>query len=134
MSKLLLVHHNIKTGETVAQGSFGGGIVSAANLDDGVQDFFADSQDEVCYGNIPLKPLLYQDDILRATTTVSGAQNGLNKIWNVMNMKLLDIHTDKSCHLIIANKNNMEKIQQDITMSPLIYNNDKIKEKDKKNG
>ena len=47
-------------GETVAQGSLGGAIVSAANLDDGVQEFFKESEHEVCYGQVQLKPLLYQ--------------------------------------------------------------------------
>ena len=74
-------------GGTIAQGSFGGAIVSAANLDDGVQTMFQNSQDEIGYGKILLKPLLYQDDIFRATATVKGAQNGLDRIANVMGLK-----------------------------------------------
>ena len=53
--------------ETIAQGSFGGAIISAANLDDGIQELFEDSQYEVSYGSVLLKPLLYQDDIFLAT-------------------------------------------------------------------
>ena len=78
-----------EVGETIAQGSFGGALVSAANLDDGVQTMFETSEDEVCYGSVDLKPLLYQDDIFRATKTVKGAQNGLHKIENVMGLKQL---------------------------------------------
>ena len=98
------VSNLVDVGETIAQGSFGGAIISAANLDDGVQTMFETSEDEVCYGNVLLKPLLYQDDIFRATTTVKGAQNGLDKISNVMGLKQLEIHKDKSCHIIMANK------------------------------
>ena len=97
-------------GETIAQGSCGGAIVSAANLDDGVQNGFEDSINEICYGTILLKPLLYQDDIFRAATSVTGAQDGLDRIWKIMGGKLLDIHTDKSCHIIVADRLKIDNI------------------------
>ena len=86
-------------GETIAQGSFGGALVSAANLDDGVQEMFETSKDEVSYGSILIRPILYQDDIFRATTTVMGAQNGLNKISKLMGLKQLEVHPEKTGHV-----------------------------------
>ena len=45
-------YSNIKeSGENIGQGTVGGAIISAANLDDGVTNYFEDSTDEVSYGN-----------------------------------------------------------------------------------
>ena len=46
------------TGEGVGQGTLEGAIVSAVNLDTGVDEFFSDSEYEVCYGQLPLQPIL----------------------------------------------------------------------------
>ena len=47
------------TGEGMGKGTLEGAIVSAVNLDNGVNDFFHDSEYEVSYGNVDLQPLLY---------------------------------------------------------------------------
>ena len=47
-------------GESVGQGTVDGAVISAVNLDNGVTDFFRDSEDEVNYGGISLRPLLFQ--------------------------------------------------------------------------
>ena len=73
--------------------------------------------------------MLYQDDIIRATTSKIGAQDGLNRINKIMGEKLLDRNTDKSCHLIMANKAEKKKIEDEIELSPLLYNAKPIKQK-----
>ena len=75
---------------------------------------FETSDDEVSYGSIPLKPLLYQDDIFRATTTVKGAQNGLIKISKVMGLKQLEVHPDKTGHIILATNIKLNEIREEI--------------------
>ena len=52
------------TGENVAQGSIGGGIVSSLNLSKTIFRYFS-STEEVGYANLRLAPLLYQDDTAR---------------------------------------------------------------------
>ena len=42
--------------DTISQGSIDGGILSSNNLSKGVDDFFASSEDEVSYLQIPLLP------------------------------------------------------------------------------
>ena len=118
-------------GEVLGQGSHGGAIISAANLDDGVGEMFENSEDEVCYGSVKINPLLYQDDVLRLTTTVTGAQNGHTRMNKALELKLLDAHPDKTGHVIIADKKRREEIEQQLKVNPLKYKNHLIKEKTK---
>ena len=51
------------TGENVAQGSIGGGLISALNIDDGISEHFEGSMNEVSYINERLIPLIFQDGL-----------------------------------------------------------------------
>jgi hypothetical protein len=51
------------TGPTVSQGSIGGGLISAINLDFSINKFFFNSENEVFYHDVRLQPLIYQDDL-----------------------------------------------------------------------
>ena len=57
------------TGENVTQGSIGGAILSAANLDKTLTTYFEGSDCELSYGNIRLSVLSFQDDALRMCTS-----------------------------------------------------------------
>ena len=72
------------TGEKIGQGTLAGANISAANIDYTVNMFFKASMDELSYGGEQLQPLLFQDDISRLSTSVSGAQTGNDKIECVM--------------------------------------------------
>ena len=48
------------TGETLGQGTVMGAIASAVNLDNGVQDSFHLSEEEITYLGVPLGPLLFR--------------------------------------------------------------------------
>ena len=61
------------TGEGVGQGTLEGAIVSAVNLDSGVNEFFHDSEYEISYGKVPLQPILYQDDVARMSLDLESA-------------------------------------------------------------
>ena len=69
-----------RTGECVGQGSLDGALVSAVNIDNGVNDFFHDSHREIYYANVRVQPLLYQDDVLRVAEDVVSAQCGNDKM------------------------------------------------------
>ena len=54
-----------ETGEGLGQGTIVGAILSAANLGQGVEKYFHDSENEVFYGQVRLQPMLFQDDVAR---------------------------------------------------------------------
>ena len=78
------------TGENIGQGTLEGACISAASIDYSVNRFFETSTDELSYGSVKLQPLLFQDDIIRLSTTVEGAQAGNDMLDNFMECKLLD--------------------------------------------
>jgi hypothetical protein len=87
------------TGEGVGQGTLEGAIVSAVNLDSGVNDFFHDSEYEVNYGGVDLQPLLFQDDVARLSADLAAVQMGNNKMETLAETKLLNYNLEKSCLL-----------------------------------
>lgn len=84
------------TGPSVAQGSVEGALISAVTPDNGVKDFFADSDEEVSYGDLLLRPLIFQDDVARLSEDRQSAQSGNDKMETMIETKLLDFNLDKS--------------------------------------
>ena len=84
------------TGENVAQGSIGGGIVSALNLDKTISAHFNGSETNVSYGPNRLSPLMYQDDTAKFSAGVYEAQQGNVLISQAMKMKQIELNIDKS--------------------------------------
>ena len=96
--------HAVDTGEGLGQGTIEGAIASAINLDNGVSDFFADSDDEIHYLGAKLGPLLFQDDVARLSLDVASAQRGNDRMLNVAETKLLNFNISKSCYTIFGSK------------------------------
>lgn len=71
-------------------------MCSAVNMDNGQRDIFCNSEEEVSYGPIQLRPLLYQDDFARLSDCFSTATAGIYNMKQIMEGKLLDFNTDKS--------------------------------------
>ena len=118
-----------QVGQCLGQGSLGGALVSANNLGDEFEDYFEDSTEEVCYGSIRLQPMLFQDDAIRLATSRNNDQSGNLKVESIMKSKLLEIHPDKSCYLLLANKTNYDLVQKEISDNPFVYHNFDIKQK-----
>ena len=76
---------------------------------------------EVFYGPVKLQPMLFQDDAIKLSTSRNGAQNGNLKVESIMKSKLLEIHPDKSCYLVVADKTNQEMIKKEIDEHPFAY-------------
>ena len=76
-------------------------------------DCFDSSQHKVCYGKVKLGPMLYQDNAMRLTTTLEGAQDGSHRFQKVMESKMLDINVDKSIYLLIGKKKTVQLIRDD---------------------
>ena len=53
----------------------GGALVSQAVLDDGTKKHFVPgNEDELNYGNVPLAPCLFQDDIIHGANDLEKAR------------------------------------------------------------
>ena len=117
------------TGEGLGQGTVEGAIASAVNLDNGVRDFFKDSEDEIHYLGIPLGPLLFQDDVARLSLTVESAQNGNERMMNVAETKLLNFNQQKSCFAIFGSERRRLEMLNELSTSPLkLDGNDMVHE------
>ena len=113
------ITESFETGPNVGQGSSGGGLISAINLDYSVNRFFFTSTHEIFFHDIRLQPLLYQDDLAKFSSSRMDAQAGNDKIEACMETKLLDFHQDKSCYLLIGNKKTKELISEELELCPL---------------
>ena len=107
------------TGEGLGQGTVEGAIASAVNLDNGVRDFFKDSEDEVDYLGIPLAPLLFQDDVVRLSLSVSAAQARNRRMMNVAETKLLNFNQQKSCFAIFGSERRRLEMLNELSTAPL---------------
>ena len=101
-------------GELIGQGTFGEALVSGLNLDKEVMDSFTDSEDELYYGEVRIQPMLYQDDIIRLSSSREKVQNGNDRIEAIMKSKQLEVHPEKSCFLVVDNGNKMQEIRNEI--------------------
>ena len=96
-----------------------GAIASAVNLDNGVQDSFHLSEEEITYLGVPLGPLLFQDDVLRMSYTPAAAQAGNDRMSNVAESKLLDFNLKKSCYVVCGRNRRRQEIIEQIEQKPL---------------
>ena len=91
------------TGAGLGQGTVEGAVLSSNSLDKGVQDNFIESEN-VYYGEVKIKPLLFQDDVASPATNVKSAQDNNKRMERVLDSKLLNFNLDKSVFLVIGNK------------------------------
>ena len=105
----------------VGQGTMEGALISSVNLDNGVREFFAKSEYEVSYGNVPLRPIIYQDDIARLSGDINKAQKGNDKLEALAETKLLDFNKDKSCFIVIGKGKNKNQLDKQLKETPLLF-------------
>ena len=115
------------TGENIGQGSIEGAIISAANIDYSVNEYFKESTDELSYGQVRIQPLLFQDDITRISTGIREAQAGNIKMERLMETKLLDFNLDKSGAIVFGSKKAKGKIECEMRQFPLTLCGKKMK-------
>ena len=106
------------TGEGVGQGTLEGALVSAVNLDNGVNDFFHDSEYEVSYGMVDLQPLLFQDDVARLSLDIEATQMGNNMMDVTAETKLLDFNLERSCYVFFGNKKVRNEMLENLKETP----------------
>ena len=103
----------------MAQGTVGAGLLSAVNLDNGVNAAFAGSEGEVTYFDLPLNPIIYMDDIERIKDNVKSAQEGNNRIEQLADNKCLELNLDKSNYTLVGNKKARRKLKGEIEQNQL---------------
>jgi hypothetical protein len=118
-----------KVGPTVSQGSIGGGLISTINLDFSINRFFFDSSNEIFFHNVRMQPLIYQDDLGRFASSRMDAQAGITKIETCMETKILDLHPEKSCFIIVGSKDATTELRNDLMLNPLLLYGKNMKEK-----
>ena len=116
-------------GETVAQGSIGGGLVSSLNLDVEVNNFFEGSMNEAGYSYIRFQPMILQDDLSRLCTSAESARTGIRRIEIIMKLKQLSLNVKKSSYIVCQNSSKSQEIKDDLLRNPILYDKIPIKEK-----
>ena len=102
------------TGENVGQGTIDGAIVSSTSIAKGVNEVFSLSNTEISYGGESLQPLLFQDDVLRASLSIKSLMIGNQLIEEVIESKLLDLNISKCSFIVIGNKKYRDKLEKDL--------------------
>ena len=92
-----------ETGANLGQGTIEGAVLSAAGLDKGVEDYL-DEENDVNYGEIVIKSLLFQDDIFSASKSIERAQAKNIKMEAMLESKLLDFNKTKSVCMVFGTK------------------------------
>ena len=95
------------TGENVAQGSIGGGLISSLNLSKTISTFFSGAE-EASYCTLKLSPMLFQDDSARIATSIEEAQKGNILMSKAMKMKQLQLNVNKSGVILFGKKKQVE--------------------------
>jgi hypothetical protein len=116
-------------GDCLGQGTAGAGLVSAANLDIGLQDHFNQSSTVMHYGDVRLQPLCYQDDVGTMCTNLDMAKNQADKLSNMLKEKTLQAHPDKSGILIMGAKKYQQKVQSEVEKTKIRLNGFVLKTK-----
>ena len=116
-------------GDCIGQGTAGAALVSQANLDHGLMDYFKDSKDEIQYGGVRLQPLAYQDDIMRSSKDVLSTQVGNIKLAAMFEEKGLEAHPDKTCYIVCGNSKYKENVERDLHRNPIMFGNFPVKQR-----
>ena len=104
-------------------------MVSQINLDQGVNEMFCGSSDEICYGSIRVQPIIFQDDILRLGDSLSSVRAGNVKIDSVMNQKKLKFNSDKTGYIMMGKEVQKNRDRLLIKRSPIECGKFLVKEK-----
>ena len=110
-------------GDCLGQGTGGAGLVSAANLDLGLQNEFNHSSDVLYYGNVRIQPISYQDDVGSVCTSAKMVRKQAEKMTNMLKYKTLHAHPDKSGYLLLGSPTFINIIQDEIKQNPIYLNN-----------
>ena len=105
-----------------------GPIISSNSVDKGVGDAFANSDCEVVYFDLVIKAQLFMDDIFCMAGNRNSAQYANDVMEDMIEKKSLSFNTDKTCYLIMGNRNARKKLSAQCKKNPLTLNGAQMKE------
>ena len=107
----------------VPQGSGGAALASGCDLAQGLENYFAGSQDEITYGSVRCNPLAYQDDICRLAGNLNSMRAGNIKLASMMDEKGLQCHPTKTVCIVIGTKQSKQKVKSEVEQDPIKFSN-----------
>ena len=116
-------------GDVVGQGTAGAGLVSAANLDLGLQNHFNRSTQVMNYSHVRLQPLCYQDDVGTMCTNIEMVKCQASRMSKMLKEKTLQAHHDKSGLLLLGSKEFKGRIKEELKESQVSLNSFTLKTK-----
>jgi hypothetical protein len=117
-------------GAVVGQGMLGGALVSQAVLDDGVTEHVTPGDSlQMGYGEVPMVPLLWLDDIINTAGGLDEARQINVLINKVMKQRGLSLNEDKSAIIIIGSKKQKLQASTELEKDPLLCGHFVTKEK-----
>ena len=118
-------------GAVVGQGTIGGALVSQAVLDDGVMQHFTPGGDnELWYGEVPMAPVMLQDDLMHGAKGAIEARSASEKVDKVMKERGLHLSEDKCIYVVMGTKKQKEKLRSEFEINPLMCGKVKMKPKE----
>ena len=116
-------------GNCIGQGTAGGALVSQANLDHGLEQYFGNVKDQIHYGDVKIQGLAYQDDVLKGNKDALDAQVGNIRMSAMLKEKGLEAHPDKTCFITCGSKSYKQKVKDDLKEHPLVFGDFVMKER-----
>ena len=110
-----------EVGDCLGQGTAGAGLVSAANLDRGLQKFFNKSEKVMKYGHVRLQPICYQDDVGTLCADADMARDQAKQLSQMIKEKALEAHPDKTGYLILGSKKFKKKQESILKEKPIEF-------------
>ena len=120
-----------EVGAVVGQGTIGGALVSQAVLDEAATESFPPAgRLELKYGEVPMAPLMWMDDLLHAAPGLDEAREVNRRINKMMKQRGLKLSEKKSVCIIIGKPNQRKEISEQLEKEPLVCGSFVTKEKE----
>ena len=118
---VVVMMDTVSVGDCIGQGTAWAALISQAYIDMGLQEQFNDSNDVMMYGDIRIQPLTYQGDIGSINNGVSMARIQSRKVSDMLEMKLLEGHSDKMVFIMIGSEEFKEEVRKELEQEPLYF-------------
>lgn len=89
-------------------------------MDKSVDEMFRGSSNEICYGHVRVRTVIFHDDILRLGDSLDSVKVGNINIDTIMNHKKLVLNADKTCFIkmLMGNDTDRRKAQLLVNGAP----------------
>ena len=90
-------------------------------LDEGISgEFSPGGEDEMSYGDVPLAPLIFQDDVIHTVGGLREARLSNEKTDGAVKTLNLTLNQDKTTFLIIGSRKQKQSILKELEEKPLM--------------